>query len=31
MFLCDVVSFENLNESHILTLDVLRQKKLIRI
>ena len=31
MFLCDVVSYENLNESHILTLDVLRQKKLIRI
>ena len=31
MYLCDVVSFENLNDSPILTLDVLRQKKLIRI
>ncbi len=31
MFLCDVVSFENLNDTPILTLDVLRQKKLIRI
>lgn len=31
MYLCDVVSFENLNDSSILTLDVLRQKKLIRI
>ena len=31
MYLCDVVSYENLNDSPILTLDVLRQKKLIRI
>ncbi len=31
MYLCDVVTFENLNDSPILTLDVLRQKKLIRI
>ena len=31
MYLCDVVTFENLNDSPTLTLDVLRQKKLIRI
>ena len=31
MFLCDVISHENLNDAPILDLDVLRSKKLIRI
>ena len=31
MFLCDVVSYKNLNELPILTLDILRDKKLVRI
>ena len=30
-FLCDVVAYKNLNEGNILTLDTLREKKLIRI
>ena len=30
-FLCDVVAYKNLNEGNELTLDVLREKKLIRI
>lgn len=30
-FLCDVVSYKNLNGGEALTLDVLREKKLIRI
>jgi len=31
MFLCDVVDYKNLNDGNPLTLDVLRQHKLIRI
>jgi flavin reductase (DIM6/NTAB) family NADH-FMN oxidoreductase RutF len=31
MFLCDVVAYKNLNEGAVLTLDSLREKKLIRI
>ncbi|MBS1598357.1 MAG: flavin reductase [Bacteroidetes bacterium] len=31
IFLCDVVSYKNLNEGKVLTLDTLREKKLIRI
>ena len=30
-FLCDVVAYKNLNEGNKLTLDTLREKKLIRI
>ena len=30
-FLCDVVAYKNLNEGNILTLDTLREKKMIRI
>ncbi len=30
-FLCDVVAYKNLNEGNELTLDTLREKKLIRI
>jgi len=30
-FLCDVVAYKNLNEGNELTLDPLREKKLIRI
>ncbi len=30
-FLCDVVAYKNLNEGNELTLDILREKKLIRI
>jgi flavin reductase (DIM6/NTAB) family NADH-FMN oxidoreductase RutF len=30
-FLCDVVAYKNLNEGNILTLDILRQHKMIRI
>lgn len=30
-FLCDVVAYKNLNEGNVLTLDTLREKKLIRI
>ncbi len=30
-FLCDVVAYKNLNEGNALTLDTLREKKLIRI
>ena len=30
-FLCDVVTYKNLNEGNELTLDTLREKKLIRI
>lgn len=31
IFLCDVIDFKNLNEGHPLTLDTLREHKLIRI
>ncbi|MBA4196489.1 MAG: hypothetical protein C0459_02940 [Chitinophaga sp.] len=31
LYLCDVISYKNLNESKPLTLDILRNKKLIRI
>ena len=31
MFLCDVVAYKNLNEGAVLTLDILREKKIIRI
>ncbi len=31
MFLCDVVTYKNLNNLPLLTLDVLRDKKLVRI
>ena len=31
IFLCDVIEFENLNDGKPLTLDILRDKKLIRI
>jgi flavin reductase (DIM6/NTAB) family NADH-FMN oxidoreductase RutF len=31
LFLCDVVAYKNLNGGDVLTLDVLRQHKLIRI
>jgi len=30
-FLCDVISYKNLNDGNILTLDTLREKKMIRI
>jgi len=30
-FLCDVIAYKNLNEGNILTLDTLREKKMIRI
>ncbi len=30
-FICDVVAYKNLNEGNVLTLDTLREKKLIRI
>jgi flavin reductase (DIM6/NTAB) family NADH-FMN oxidoreductase RutF len=30
-FLCDVVAYKNINEGNALTLDTLREKKLIRI
>ena len=30
-FLCDVLAYKNLNEGNTLTLDALREKKLIRI
>ncbi|MBC7510893.1 MAG: flavin reductase [Ferruginibacter sp.] len=30
-FLCDVIAYKNLNEGNVLTLDVLRTHKLIRI
>ncbi len=30
-FLCDVISFKNLNEGNALTLDTLRERKMIRI
>jgi len=30
-FLCDVITFKNLNEGNIMTLDTLRDKKMIRI
>lgn len=30
-FLCDVVAYKNLNEGNVLTLDILRQHKMIRI
>ena len=30
-FLCDVIAYKNLNEGNSLTLDTLREKKLIRI
>jgi flavin reductase (DIM6/NTAB) family NADH-FMN oxidoreductase RutF len=30
-FLCDVVAYKNLNDGNILTLDTLREKKMIRI
>ncbi|MEP7232904.1 MAG: flavin reductase family protein [Ginsengibacter sp.] len=30
-FLCDVAAYKNLNEGNELTLDILREKKLIRI
>ncbi len=30
-FLCDVLAFKNLNEGDVLTLDSLRQRKMIRI
>jgi len=30
-FLCDVMAYKNLNEGDVLTLDKLREKKLIRI
>jgi len=30
-FLCDVLAYKNLNEGNILTLDTLREKKIIRI
>ena len=30
-FLCDVMAYKNLNEGDVLTLDTLREKKLIRI
>lgn len=31
MLLCDVVSYKNLNDLPVLTLDILRDKKLVRI
>ena len=31
VFLCDVVTYKNLNDGDVLTLDTLREKKLIRI
>jgi flavin reductase (DIM6/NTAB) family NADH-FMN oxidoreductase RutF len=31
IFLCDVISYKNINDGEVLTLDVLRQHKLIRI
>jgi flavin reductase (DIM6/NTAB) family NADH-FMN oxidoreductase RutF len=31
LFLCDVVAYKNLNDGDVLTLDMLRQHKLIRI
>ena len=30
-FLCDVLAYKNLNEGNVLTLETLREKKLIRI
>ncbi len=30
-FICDVIAYKNLNEGDVLTLDTLREKKLIRI
>jgi len=30
-FLCDVVAYKNLNEGKVLTLDILREHKMIRI
>jgi flavin reductase (DIM6/NTAB) family NADH-FMN oxidoreductase RutF len=31
LFLCDVIDYKNLNDGEALTLDILREKKLIRI
>ena len=31
LFLCEVISYKNMNDGKALTLDILREKKLIRM